>query len=206
MLYLGKDREEALKNAAEGENTPVEELTYYVVSENEEAVEIEVYTIVDVIEYAQKYIIDGIAALGFDARVQPTLKDDIINLKIESERNPILIGKNGVSLQALNELVRTAVNNHFQKRYRVLLNVSDYKEEKYAKICSFAKKIAHEVQKTHVDATLDPMTADERRAVHNALTGMPNIKTESRGFGKNRQINILYVEDNDKVNEKEEEN
>ncbi len=194
MIYSGKNLEEALNKASQEEFTPVEELTYYVVSESEEKVEIDVFTIVDVIEFARNYIIEGIEAIGFEVRVSPTLKDDIINLKIESDRNPIIIGKNGRSLQALNELVRIAVNNHFHKRYRILLNVSDYKEEKYAKITSFAKRIAHEVQKTKVNAILDPMPSDERRAVHNALSGMPNIKTESSGFGKERQINIIYVE------------
>ena len=194
MLYSGKNLEEVLNIASEAEYTPVEELTYYVVDQNDEKVEIEVYTIVDVIEFARNYVIDGINALGFDARVNPTLKDDIINLKIESDRNPIIIGKNGKSLQALNELVRLAVNNKFHKRYRILLNVSDYKEEKYAKITSIAKRIAHEVQKSKVNACLDPMPADERRAIHNACNGMRNIKTESIGEGKNRQVQIIYVE------------
>ncbi len=197
MLYSGKNLDEVLKEASEKEYTPVDELLYYIVKQDEEVTEIEVYTIVDVIEYARNYVIEGINVLGFDARVNPTLKDDIINLKIESDRNPILIGKNGSSLQALNELVRIAVNNHFHKRFRILLNVSDYKEEKYAKISSFAKRIAHEVQKTKVNAILDPMTADERRVVHNALTGMPHIRTESSGMGKHRQINIIYVENNE---------
>ena len=194
MLYSGKNLEDVLKIASEAEYTPVEELTYYVVEENEEKIDIEVYTIVDVIEFARNYVVDGINSLGFDARVNPTLKDDIINLKIESDRNPIIIGKNGKSVQALNELVRLAVSNHFHKRFRILLNVSDYKEEKYAKITSIAKRIAHEVQKTKTNAILDPMPADERRAVHNALAGMPHIKTESSGFGKERQINIIYVD------------
>ncbi len=194
MLYSGNNLEEVLKIASEAEYTPVEELTYYVVGQDDNHIDIEVYTIVDVIEFARNYVIDGINALGFDARVNPTLKDDIINLKIESDRNPIIIGKNGRSLQALNELVRLAVSNKFHKRYRILLNVSDYKEEKYAKITSIAKRIAHEVQKSKVDAILDPMPADERRAIHNALAGMPHIKTESSGFGKERQINIIYVE------------
>ena len=201
MLYLGKNLEEALKSASEGENTPVEELTYFVASQSEEAITIEVYSIVDVIEYAQNFIVDGVRALGFEAKVKPTLKDDIINLKIDSDRNPILIGKNGVSLQALNELVRLAVNNHFHHRYRILLNVADYKEEKYAKITSYAKRIAHEVQKSKVDAMLDPMPADERRAIHNALTGMPHIKTESEGDGRNRQVKIIYVPDEKKEGE-----
>lgn len=201
MLYRGKNLEEVLQEASEKEFTAKEDLLYYIVKQDEELTEIEVYTIVDVIEFARNYIVEGINALGFEARVNPTLKDGIINLKIESDRNPILIGKNGTSLQALNELARIAVSNHFHKRFRILLNVSDYKEEKYAKISLFAKRIAHEVQKTKVNVLLDPMTADERRVIHNALTGMPNIRTESSGFGKNRQINIIYVEDNKKEEE-----
>ena len=70
----------------------------------------------------------------------------------------------------------------------------DKKDDKYDRIAKMARRIAHEVQKTHQDATLDPMPADERRIVHNALTNMPNIKTESSGFGKNRQVNIIYVD------------
>jgi predicted RNA-binding protein Jag len=38
------------------------------------------------------------------------------------------------------------------------------------------------------------MPADERRVVHNALTGMPNIKTESVGEGHRRAICIRFVE------------
>ena len=97
-------------------------------------------------------------------------------------------------LQALNELTRIAISNHFKHRYRVLLDINGYKDDKYDRIAKMARRIAHEVQKTHQDATLDPMPADERRIVHNALTNMPNIKTESSGFGKNRQVNIIYVD------------
>ena len=57
-----------------------------------------------------------------------------------------------------------------------------------------AKRIGHEVQKTKTDVTLDPMPADERRIIHNALTNMQNIKTESTGSGKQRQIQVKYVE------------
>ena len=57
-----------------------------------------------------------------------------------------------------------------------------------------SRRIAHEVQKTHVTVTLDPMPADERRIIHNTLTNMPHIKTESTGSGKQRQIQIIYVD------------
>lgn len=194
MKYTGATLEEAIKTAAEQEYCSEEEIDYVLVENTESQVTIDVYTIMDVIEFTKNYVHDGIEALGFDSKVTPSLKEGVINLKIDSDRNPILIGKNGKSLQALNELTKLAVNNKFKKRYRVLLDVNGYKQDKYDKLISIARRLAHEVQKTHEDITLDPMPADERRAIHNALAGMPHIRTESSGFGKERQINILYVE------------
>ena len=194
MEYTAKTLEDAIKLAAEKEYCTVEEIDYVLVEQTEEQTTIDVYTIMDVIEFAKNYVHDGIEALGFDNKVTPSLNDGIINLKIDSDRNSIIIGKNGKSLQALNELTKLAVNNKFKKRFRILLDVNGYKQEKYEKMIHIAKRLAHEVQKTHVDVVLDPMPADERRAVHNALAGMPHIKTESEGTGKKRQLHIKYVD------------
>lgn len=194
MKYIGETKEEALKNAAEDQGVSVEELVYDVIGENEACVQIEVYEIVDIIEYAQNYLKEAIEALGIECRVSPSIKDDIIHLKVDSSRNPILIGKNGKTLQSLNELTRIAVSNHFKHRYRILLDINGYKNDKYDRLCKMARRVAHEVQKTKTSVTLDPMPADERRVIHNTLTNMPNIKTESTGFGKQRQIQIIYVD------------
>ena len=195
MKYIGATKEEALLNASEDQGIPVEDLVYDVVGENESCVQIEVYEIVDVIEYAQLYLQEAIRSIGIYCKVTPSLKDDIINLKIDSDHNSILIGKNGKTLQALNELTRIAVSNHFKNRYRILIDINGYKDDKYSRLCKMVRRVAHEVQKTKTNVTLDPMPADERRVIHNTLTNMPNIKTESTGFGKKRQIQIIYVED-----------
>ena len=194
MKYIGATKEEALENAAQDQGVPVNELVYEVIGENEACVQIEVYEIVDIIEYAQTYLKEAIESIGIDCRVTPSLKDDIIHLKVDSSHNSILIGKNGKTLQSLNELTRIAVSNHFKKRYRILLDINGYKNDKYDRLCKMARRIGHEVQKTKTNVTLDPMPADERRAIHNALKNMPNIKTESTGFGKQRQIQVIYVE------------
>ena len=194
MKYIGATKEEALENAAQDQGVPVNELVYEVIGENEACVQIEVYEIVDIIEYAQTYLKEAIESIGIDCRVTPSLKDDIIHLKVDSSHNSILIGKNGKTLQSLNELTGIAVSNHFKKRYRILLDINGYRNDKYDRLCKMARRIGHEVQKTKTNVTLDPMPADERRVIHNTLTNMPNIKTESTGFGKQRQIQVIYVE------------
>ena len=75
---------------------------------------------------------------------------------------------------------------------RILLNVGDYKDNKYEKIEKIASKCAREVLKTKATVVLDPMPADERRIVHNALTKFKNISTQSEGTGNKRHIVISY--------------
>ena len=58
-----------------------------------------------------------------------------------------------------------------------------------------AKRTAKQVQRSHVDAALDPMPNDERKAIHKALADWHNISTESEGEGNARHIVIKYVED-----------
>ena len=120
--------------------------------------------------------------------------DDIIRIEIDSDHNPIIIGKNGVTLQALNEIVRLAVSGKFHHRFRILLDIGEYKNSKYSRVAFIARKTAKEVQKSKVDVTLDPMPSDERRIVHNALADFSHIKTESSGEGHHRAVTIKYVD------------
>ena len=76
----------------------------------------------------------------------------------------------------------------------VIVDINDYKNQRYSKVVSIAKRVAREVKKTHIDVTLDPMVADERRAVHNALSNYSNISTESVGERNERRIVIKYVD------------
>ena len=195
--FTAKTVEDAIKAAIVELNTTEEKLVFEVKEEKHglfrKSATILVYEDEDAALYAEEYLKRAINALGVDAMTESKREDEIIKITIDSDRNPALIGKGGKTLQALNELTKLAVSNKFRRRYRILLDVGGYKEDKYGRLSSFAKKMAKQVQRTHVDVKLDPMTPDERRAVHNALTGWENIKTESTGEGADRAVNIRYV-------------
>ena len=171
----------------------------YVVKEEKKSLfkktaTISVYEEDDATAYAEEYIQKSLAALGVEASTESYKEEDIIKIMIDSDRNPVIIGKGGKTLQALNELVKLAVSNKFRHRYRILLDVGGYKEDKYGRIAYIAKRAAKQVVRTHVDVQLDPMTPDERRVVHNTLSGWEHIKTESSGTGADRAVNIKYVD------------
>ena len=196
--YSAKTVEEAVSAACEELGIAESQLIYSVEDKkvgifNKKFV-INVYELSDVVRFAEDYILGVIDSFGIESSVKTRLDDDIIHITIDSTHNPILIGKGGVTLQALNELTKLAVNNRFKRRFRILLDINGYKNKKYVTLEKTARRIAHEVQKSRETYTFDPMPADERRAIHQACSNMAHIKTESIGEGNHRQVQIIYVE------------
>ena len=196
--YSGKTVEEAVALAIEELQIPESQLIYSVEEKRKglfsKKIVIDVYEMSDIVRYAEDYILAYTDSLGIESSIRTRLSDDIMYITVDSTHNPILIGKNGVTLQALNELTKLAVNNKFKRRFRILLDVNGYKNKKYGSLERQARKYAHDVQKTKTTYTFDPMPADERRAIHQACSNMPHIKTESIGEGNHRQVQIIYVE------------
>lgn len=195
--YTGKNLEEAINLACTDLNVTSDHLNYEVIEEKKglfkKTCTIGVAELADVIEFAENYVKNVCNALGLAVSIKTFYRDELIKILIETDHNSIIIGKNGITLQSLNELTKLAVSNKFKKKYRVLLDIGDYKDKKYGKVISIAKRTAREVLKTHIDVKLDPMTPDERKKVHNALSTYKDLKTESVGDGKDRAIVVKYI-------------
>ncbi len=196
--FTAKTIEEAVAEACAELNVSEKALSYEVKEEKKglfkKSATINVFDKDDVAEYAIEYIKKSLYALGVQVSAESVVEEDIIKITIDSDHNPILIGRNGKTLQALNELTKLAVSNKFRHRYRILLDVGGYKEDKYSRVERIARRAAREVIKTKVDVQLDPMTPDERRVVHGCLSKMEHIKTESTGEGSSRAVCIKYVD------------
>lgn len=194
--YTAKTLDDVLALASEKEGCSIEELNYKVIEEKKglfsKKVIIETYGISDVISFAKEYLLTIISNYDLEGTVTEKYDNGIIHLTIDTNHNSILIGKNGKTLQAMNDVCRYAVASKYKKHYRILLDINSYKDEKYAKLTRIAKRVAKEVLNTKATVHLDPMPADERRIVHNALTRFKNISTQSEGVGNKRHIVISY--------------
>ena len=203
--YTGKTLEEALQAAAAVKNVAVEDLTYFVkedkkglLGEDDTFVSIDAYCLDDVKEFLFDYL--GNFFMGIDCDLEAAIEEKngglIVNLN--ADNNAVLIGRMGKTLAALNTVVRGAVNAEFKKRIDVLVDVNHYKDDRYRKIIAMAKRTAKQVQRSHVDAELDPMPNDERKVIHKALSDWHNIHTESYGEGLGRHVCIKYVPNEEK--------
>lgn len=193
--YSGKTLEEALAAAAEEKGCSEEELKHYVKEESEEGVVIDAYTMEDVKEFIFDYLGSFFTGIDQDIEVAIEETEDGFIVNLNADNNAVLIGKMGKTLAAFNTVVRAAVNAEFRNRINVLIDVNHYKDERYAKLRSMAKRIGRQVQKSHVDVEMDPMPNDERKIIHKQLNEWHNIRTESEGEGSRRHVCIRYVED-----------
>lgn len=197
--FVGKTLEDALSQAAKSKGVEVSELHYTVLEEKSgflgigKTVEIEVYCNKDIEEFIQSYIQTYFDNAKLDGSVELENDNGFYRITVNTSNNAILIGKGGKSLQAFNRLVKSAVSSEFKKRIGLLIDVNGYKQDRYEKICKMAVRVAKDVRRTKVDATLDPMPADERKAIHNALANMASITTKSEGEGEGRRLKILYT-------------
>ena len=197
--FTGKTLEDALNQASKSKDVSVDELNYTIIEEKSgflgigKTVEIEVYCEKDIEKFIKEYIQSYFDNAALDGTVEIVNEKGFYKITVNTNNNAILIGKGGKSLQSFNHLVKAAVSAEFKKRVGLLIDVNGYKEDRYEKITKMAVRVAKDVRRTKVDATLDPMPADERKAIHNALSSMNNISTKSEGEGEGRRLRILYT-------------
>ncbi len=152
--------------------------------------EVTVYKKTDINDAIKEFLKEIIENMGLEVSFEVVTKDERTTIKMYSNNNPIIIGKNGHTLKALENLAKQKIQNDTGIFYKINLDVSNYKEKIQKSIERLAKNTAREVAKTKIPVALDNMTSYERRLVHNILTDFKGVKTESEGEEPNRHVVI----------------
>ena len=200
--FEAKSVDEALKAACKAKGVSLDELKYYVIQEKPGGLfgigskgVIEAFTYNDVQQFIDDYISTYFKNINMPVEVIVNkTEDNTFNVIINAENNAILIGKNGQTLEAIKTIVNAAANATFRCHVHMTVDVNGYKEERYEKLKQTVERIAKTVVKTKVSARLGDLTSDERKVVHQHLSTMPHVRTESEGDGNNRRLKIIYVE------------
>jgi len=107
----------------------------------------------------------------------------------------VLIGRRGQTLDAVQELVRTAMQRRFERRSRVLVDVDGYRARRLEKLLERADEAVQEVLDSGEPQRLEPMDAIERRLVHQRVAETPGVISTSHGREPARRIVIELAQD-----------
>lgn len=148
----------------------------------------------DVKEYIREYLKEVTNNMGLDTKIEINEDEDVFSVKMFSNNNPILIGKDGRTLTSLQNLIRQSISNQIKFNVRVNLDASNYKVKKEKFFERDIKNIINDVMRTKDEIKLDPMNSYKRRIVHSIASEYYNIETESFGEEPERYVVIRYVE------------
>ena len=133
-----------------------------------------------IVSYLQNIVI----AMGYpDATVdfsEDGNRHFTLNIKTE-ENTSLIIGKRGSTLNSLQFLVNNYAKKFSSHFFRIEVDCDDYRESRKKTLEELALNLAKKSKKTGRPVELEPMTSVERKIIHNALTGIKNVETESRG-------------------------
>jgi spoIIIJ-associated protein len=119
-------------------------------------------------------------------------EDEALEASVEGEELGLLVGQKGVTLQAVQELVRSMVQRQFvgQSHARVRVDVAGYRARRKEALERFALGVAESVKESGVAKALDPMSSADRKVVHDAVNEIEGVVTVSEGEDAARRVVI----------------
>jgi spoIIIJ-associated protein len=141
-----------------------------------------------------KEFLDGLVErMDLEAEVtiaQP--EEDTIELNLEGPDLGLLIGPKGSTLLAIQDLTRTVVQRKTSAANgRIHVDVSGYRRKRKDALARFSRQVAEEVQTTGTRRVLEPMTAADRKIVHDTVNDIEGVMTTSEGGEPRRRVVIL---------------
>jgi spoIIIJ-associated protein len=145
-------------------------------------------------EIAADFVEGLLDAIGVVGEVDVNEVDGVTYVEIWADDDPdalgLLIGKRGNTLESVQELVRIVVHRVTGERCSVLVDVEDYRKRRRAQVLHRARDAARRVKKSGRQEALEPMSAYERKLVHDAVAEMGGLQTASEGEEPERRVVI----------------
>jgi len=126
--------------------------------------------------------------MGVRAQVSVRTGSDPITLDISGRDLGGLIGWRGETLRALQSVTNVMVGKHLAEGERIIVDVERYRQRREHTVREIAMRAARQVKMTGDAITLDAMQPFERRAIHLALEGDPDVTSSSIGEEPERRV------------------
>ena len=134
--------------------------------------------------------------LDLDAEVKISEEDDEILAEIEGEDElGILIGRRGQTLDALQLVCYRAAFRGRTDRKRVTVDAARYRERRRALLEEEAVIAADRAARNAEPVRLEPMSASERRMIHEVLKERTDVETFSEGDDPERRVVVAPLLD-----------
>ena len=133
-----------------------------------------------------------LATLGVAGTVSIEDGDDEVTATVSGSDLGVLIGRHGQMIDALQYLANAIAHRTVgDDRRRIVIDAAGYRARRSATLESMARRSAEQASATGRPVALEPMSAVERRLVHESLKDDPEVETASEGSEPHRYVVVL---------------
>ena len=145
-----------------------------------------------VVEQFLRGLIDS---FGLEGSVQVGIEDDVIIATVEGEQTEALVGVRGSVLDAVHEITKTTLHRQFKDTARVRLDIAGYAERRRQALSIYANQLIEQVMSEGGEIMLEPMSAADRKVIHDAVAAVEGVRSYSEGEPPRRYVVISQVEE-----------
>jgi spoIIIJ-associated protein len=141
-------------------------------------------------EIAADYLEELLDIADLDGDIDMDVERDRAMVSVVGAELTHLVGRDGAVLDALQDLTRLAVLRATGERSRLMLDISGFRAGRKAELIEVAGTAIESVKSSGDRCALDPMTAFERKVVHDAVAAA-GLSSESEGIEPRRYVVVL---------------
>ncbi len=157
--------------------------------DRERTVEKSSVSVEDQAKIASEFLEGLVGSFGYSGSSSSVIENDDITVSIEGEGLGLLIGPQGVTLVAIEELSRAVLHRACGSgTARLHVDVTGYRAARREALAGFAAQVASRALETGKEQALDPMNASDRKVVHDALVEFEGVETLSEGDDPRRYV------------------
>jgi len=157
--------------------------------DRERTVEKSSVSVEDQAKIASEFLEGLVGSFGYSGSSSSVIENDDITVSIEGEGLGLLIGPQGVTLVAIEELSRAVLHRACGSgTARLHVDVTGYRAARREALAGFAAQVASRAIETGKEQALDPMNASDRKVVHDALVEFEGVETLSEGDDPRRYV------------------
>ena len=142
-------------------------------------------------DVAADYLERLLDILDVDGDIDLDVEGDRASVAIVGGRLNDLIGADGATLEALQELSRLAVAQATGVRSRLMLDVGGFRAKRRSDLTALAAEVARRVGQSRQPERLSAMNPFERKVVHDVIASVAGVHSESEGEEPNRRVVVL---------------
>lgn len=140
---------------------------------------------------AQEYVSKIISMMNIKIDdIKVSHDEDTVNIEVSTDSGSLLIGRSGQSLNALEYVVQLMLNTNSSTRAKVTIDTENYRQKQQERLKTLINKAIEYVKRTKKIYRFDPMSAKDRKFIHQYFKDLGGFDTFSEGEGTMRKVGV----------------